>query len=326
MRNVNIIRKPGTMRPITVTADSVHITQSKGFFKMENCELSFGNDDCFNVNDQSRTGINAGETILHVTNRSGFFKPGDKVEFRYEDYSPAACELEILSEKIVSTSNGDVLEMQFSGKIPGKAGDRLILFNTNQGARNIILRNNYFHDNRSHGMRLQAKDITVENNRFENHPLGVALTTGYTLGSWCEGYGASNIILRNNVFSGLNTGGIHHSEGDPAIYIGVFLKSDPSEEKTDFPIIGNILFENNTFIDSPGVVLAVSSAGSIFFRNNRIHDSGKMKGIRNKGAVWSFKCNLLDISGNKWSGNANAVLIGNPADAGILNIKGNLSE
>ena len=26
-------------------------------------------------------------------------KPGDKVEFRYEDYSPAACELEILVSK-----------------------------------------------------------------------------------------------------------------------------------------------------------------------------------------------------------------------------------
>lgn len=301
MKNVNIVRKPGTFRPITVSADSVHITKAKGYFKMENCEMSFGNDDCFNVNDQSRTGIRRGEKTLHVVHRSGGFFVGDEIEFRNADYSPAGVTSRLVAERPVKTPEGEVWEMEFADPLPGKAGGRLILFNREQGSKNIILRDCYFHDNRAHGMRLQANDITVENCRFVNNAMGIAITTGYTLNSWCEGYGASNILLRNNIFSGVNQSNYHAAEKSPMVYIGVFLKNDPSPERTSYPIISRILFEGNRFVNSPGVISYISSGRDIVFRNNTVvNDRPSLSGVAERGGVAADWCGNLFLVGNRW--------------------------
>ena len=46
------------------------------------------------------------------------------------------------------------------------------------------------------------------------------------------------------------------------------METDPSMRRTDYPILSNILFENNTFKDSYGLVAFISSAGNVTFRNN----------------------------------------------------------
>lgn len=301
MRHVNIIIPPGSQRPITVSADHVHITKAKGYFKMENCEMSFGNDDCFNVNDQSRTGLRKGDKILHITNQSGGFFVGDLIEFRKDDFSTTNVCSKIVAQRFAETPSGAVFEMEFADALPGKDGDRLILFNREQGSRNIILRNNYFHDNRAHGMRIQARDVTIENNRFANHPMGIAITTGYTLNSWCEGYGAENILLRNNTFADINESNYHAAEKTPAIYIGVFLKSDPSPEKTSFPIVSRIWFDQNRFVNSPGLVAYISSAQNVIFTNNEIlnNQPSTLKIAERGGIGIEYSANVF-ILGNHW--------------------------
>ncbi|MFR6032045.1 MAG: hypothetical protein ACLUKN_02035 [Bacilli bacterium] len=44
-------------------------------------------------------------------------------------------------------------------------------------------------------------DVTIERCRFANLAgMAVKIETGYTFNSWCEGYGADNIVLRDCVF------------------------------------------------------------------------------------------------------------------------------
>ena len=96
----------------------------------------------------------------------------------------------------------------------------------------------------------------------------VKIETGYTFNLWSEGYGADNIVVRNNRFDSVNPRGAGSGGKARDIYMGVYMKTDPSTQRTDYPILSNILFENNTFKDSYGLVAFISSAGNVTFRNN----------------------------------------------------------
>ena len=297
MIGVNIVRPHGSPRPITCTADGVHLTKTRGFFRMENCEISFGTDDCFNVNDQSRTGLRRSDRELAVQNLSGTFRVGDPVEFRNADYSPTGIKAVISG---IRPGNDNTTIMEFDQTIPGNNEERLILYNLATASDNVIIRNSYFHENRAHSLRLYADDITIENCRFYNNPMGIAITTGYTFGSWCEGYGARNIVLRNNIFSEQN----HHSHPDrgiPTIFIGVFLGTDPSEEISDYPVMNHILIENNRFVNNPGALAYISSAAQVVIRDNLIlRPSAGMPAFPYCGDLIAAHANEVFITGNTW--------------------------
>ena len=155
------------------------------------------------------------------------------------------------------------------GKLPEEKFGGFILFNTKYGTRNVIVRNCYFHDNRARGILLLGRDITLENNRFRHNEMGaIKIETGYTFNVWSEGYGADNIVVRNNSFDSVNPRDIANDGKARDIYMGVYMKTDPSTERTRYPILSNILFENNRFRDSFGLVAFISSAGNVTFRGN----------------------------------------------------------
>ncbi len=268
-RRVRIAAPAGVpRRAITCTADHCHIAQSRGFFKMEECEFSLGADDCLNAHDCSSFATKSGPNTL-IARRGGFL-PGAPVELRYGDYSPTGFKAEVRSVRPAPDQPG-MFELTFAEPVPEplEEGEGFILFNWTYDTRNIIIRNNYFHDNRARGLLLLGRDVTVENNRFFHNEMGaIKIETGYTFNSWSEGFGADNIVVRNNRFDSVNPRDIGNDGKARDIYIGVYMKSDPSAERTDYPILSNILFEDNTFENSFGLVAFISSAGNVTFRNN----------------------------------------------------------
>ena len=160
-------------------------------------------------------------------------------------------------------------EITFKAPVPDPVDGGFILFNWAYDTRNIIVRNCFFHDNRARGILLLGRDITLENNHFRHNEMGaIKIETGYTFNAWSEGYGADNIVVRNNRFDSVNPRNVGNDGKARDIYMGVYMKTDPSTQRTDYPILSNILFENNTFKDSYGLVAFISSARNVTFRNN----------------------------------------------------------
>ena len=297
----NIVRPPGTTRPITCTADHHHIGQSKGFLKIENCEFSLGNDDCLNIHDCSAYGTRTAEKTLNFSNlRDPFsYHVGDLIEFRNEDYSPVGFEAKVSALRHL---NGKKWELDFDRPLPGKPKARFVIFNRRYDSRNIIVRNSFFHDNRARGLLLLGRDITVENNRFLRNQMGcIKIETGYTLTSWCEGYGASNIVIRGNVFDYANPRHAFTREKRPVIYMSVYLKSDPSTQKTDYPILRDILIENNKFIECPGVIAYACSVDNVIVRDNTIENAlPRLIAFPYRGAVGTAHATGVFVTGNTW--------------------------
>ena len=270
-RKVNIAAPAGVPRRlITCAGDHCHIRRSRGFFKMEDCEFSLGADDCLNAHDCSGYAEKSGTHSVTTRNVKFIdtFRPGAPVELRHGDYSPTGFRSAVKSVRPVDAEKG-MHEITFEDPVPEPVDCGFILFNWTYDTRNIIVRNCFFHDNRARGILLLGRDITLENNHFRHNDMGaVKIETGYTFNLWSEGYGADNIVVRNNRFDGVNPRDVGNDGKARDIYMGVYMKTDPSTQRTDYPILSNILFENNTFKDSYGLVAFISSAGNVTFRNN----------------------------------------------------------
>ncbi len=275
--NVNIIAPTNDKtRIITSTADHLHIVNSRGFIKLVNCEFSRGADDCINFHNNTMYGTRLQKNSIQT--RRSYGNIGDNIEFRNDDYSPMNFSTKLVDKK--SLRNGR-FELVFNTPIPDSKNGNYILFNRNYDTRNIIVRNCYFHHNRARGILILASDVTIENCRFKHNEMGaIKIETGYTTHNWCEGYGVNNVLIQNNQFDSCNPLGTTHWTYERDVFIGTYLKSDPSSEQTSYPILKNILFRNNTFKDTFGLTAAIGSAKNVIFAENKFVNSTSRKNPR----------------------------------------------
>ena len=173
-RRVRVVPPEGVpRRAITSTADYCHISRSCGFFKMENCEFSMGADDILNAHDCSGFAMKSGPNAITSRNINvrgiKSYRPGAEIELRHSDYSPTGFRAAIRSIRKLDEAAG-IYEFTFDREVPepNRAGQGFVMFNRSFGTRNLIIRNNYFHDSRLRGNLILASDVTIENNRFVN--------------------------------------------------------------------------------------------------------------------------------------------------------------
>ena len=264
-------------RAITCTADILHVFRSKGYLKIEDCEFGRSGDDCINIHDNSAYITQMKPDRIEARGvYDGYYRVGDRIEFRYSDLSPTGKSAVIKQVGTADARNG-IYEIVFDSPAvpqPLTPGDGLLIFNRAYDSRNIIIRNSSFHHNRARGILLLARDVTVENNLFRHHEMeAIKIETGYGP-AWCEGYGASNIVVRGNRFEQVHKRGTENGEMPRAVTIGVYMDSIL---KTECRILSDILFEDNLFIDSFGLIASISSARNVIFRNNTFADQTERK-------------------------------------------------
>ena len=322
--NVNIVRPPNSeRRAITTTADHLHIAQSQGYMKMENCEFSLGADDCINMHDCSIImARESDETLLSVNTRNSYlYNEGEEIELRQDDFSPAGFTGKVIEKTLVDRER-KIYRVRLDKPIPEMKGVYFVLFSKKYDTRNMIVRNCYFHDNRARGVLILARDVTVENCRFFHNEMGaIKIETGFTGNSWCEGYGVENVVVRNCTFDTCNPSGSMTNGYERDIYMGVYLFTDPSYRKTDYPILRDIMFENNTFKDTFGVVAVVTSVRNLIFRNNTFSNPTPRKNpLKYRGCFYVGWSRDVSIVNNKF------VLSENISDLGVYIEKGTVKR
>ena len=322
--NVNIVRPPNSeRRAITTTADHLHIAQSQGYMKMENCEFSLGADDCINMHDCSIImARESDETLLSVNTRNSYlYNEGEEIELRQDDFSPAGFTGKVIEKTLVDKER-KIYRVRLDKPIPEMKGVYFVLFSKKYDTRNMIVRNCYFHDNRARGVLILARDVTVENCRFFHNEMGaIKIETGFTGNSWCEGYGVENVVVRNCTFDTCNPSGSMTNGYERDIYMGVYLFTDPSYRKTDYPILRDIMFENNTFKDTFGVVAVVTSVRNLIFRNNTFSNPTPRKNpLKYRGCFYVGWSRDVSIVNNKF------VLSENISDLGVYIEKGTVKR
>ena len=266
--------KDDPKRVITCTADHFHVWQSRGFIKLENCEFSLGADDIMNMHDNTAFVHRTGPRTVRALHASvlSTARKGDRMEFRNGDYSPTGFFGTFLEAKRIPERKSG-FDVTFAEDVPEETKDGFILFNWTYDTHNVIVRNCNFHDNRARALLILARDVTVENNVFRHQEMGaIKIETGYTYNLWSEGYGVSNVVIRGNLFDTVNPSGSAAVHRQRSIYTGIYLRTDPSPDTTDYPIIKDILIERNVFRDNTGVTAYLSSVSNVVVRGNVIED------------------------------------------------------
>ncbi len=284
-------------RPISCTADNVHSSMSNGNLRFQDCDFGWGGDDLMNLGDANGCAEIVDEDTLVVRNYNvAYLDRDDKVELRRADFSPLTHEFTVRS---VDAAQNRLTVVE---KLPQEfVGESLVLFPRKYDTRNIIIRNSRFHDNRGHGIVAAARDLTVENNDFEHNAFGgIMLSTGYSIGFWGEGLGVSNAVIRNNRFKKVNPTAADATDKF-AMDIAVFLYAIPETNRSFYPLMKQILFEGNHFVDPSGAVLFVKNADAISFVGNTIQvDTPRTVEFPHRGAVVLEDVTRATVSGNVW--------------------------
>ena len=147
-----------------------------------------------------------------------------------------------------------------------------------------------------------ARDVLIENCKFKRNEMGaIKIETGYTQNTWCEGFGVKNVVVRGNSFDSCNQLGMRNWNFERDIFIGTYLKGDPSTEQTRYPIIRNILFEKNTFKDTFGMVATIGSAQNVVFSENVFTNETKRETPRDyRNSFFVMSSSDVKIVGNKF--------------------------
>jgi hypothetical protein len=252
-------------RPTTTTADGFHVTQSQGFIRLEGCDFGYMGDDCVNIHDNVHSGVRRidPDTLVaeHIVPDMCPYAEGDLVEVRNGDYSPTGFTGKL--KAVMSDYKRGEVTLVFENQLPSRVNPDAILFNHRYGSRNCIIRDCYFHENRARGVLCNTADWLVEGNRFFHNQHAAMLLIADVGPSSSEGFGASNIVVRNNRFESPNCVGA----GDGTV---IGLGASINGETTHYPLLENIRFENNQFQEMTGPAITAASFKNLVVRNNTI--------------------------------------------------------
>lgn len=281
-------------RPITTTADGLHVAQSQGFIRLQDCDFGYMGDDAVNIHDNFHAGVRRVDDYTLVAERIVPWKypyaPGDPVEIRNGDYSPTGFTGKVM--KATSNYKTSEVTLVFDQKIPSRLPWDAMLFNRRYGSHNYIIRNCYFHENRARGILALAADGLIEANRFfHNQFSALHLEAG-----WSEGFGARNVIVRNNEFDSVNPVGAN--DGSIVHVSAAEVEGSP----TRLPWLEGILLENNSFKQTPGPAVEAASFKNLIVRGNRfVNLSPDPLGLKMRGAIRAELGTGLWVEANEWT-------------------------
>jgi len=292
---------PNERRPITTTADGFHVAHSKGFIKLEDCDFGYMGDDCVNIHDVFQRGVTrANDYTLVLNNIVSWrcpFAVGDPVELRNADFSPAKFEANVTEMK--SDSDAKTLTLVLDKELPSQIDTQSMVFNRHYGGDNYIIRNCYFHENRARGMLLKSANNMVEGNRFYHNQHAAMMLTLDTDSNWSEGYGPSNIVIRNNKFDSPNCRG---TADGAAVYLRATVNGKPEK----YEAVKNILFENNSWNETTGPAIEAASFNKLVVSNNTITNRNRpYNECKMRGCIVAEEGKGLWVNGNTWNTKTN---------------------
>lgn len=291
---VNICRRPGSNRILSVTADATHFCNCKGKVIVENCLFENMLDDACNMHGtytkvekivDSKTVIarlshpqqfgfrfaSAKDTLQIVQNRS--ILPKSKVQL-----------------KSVQVINDQYAKYTFTKDITDK-------IEPGDGLENIEwypefeFRNNIVQNNRARSILISSpKKVLVEKNTFSSQMTGILFEGD--MDSWFESGAVNDVTIRNNKF-------LDGAYGGGASHVTIWVNPQQKEINPKKAYERNIIIENNLFKTFGDGLLRAHSVDNLQFINNTIEESTKYEKWKNEPVINVKLSQNVVIYGNK---------------------------
>lgn len=315
LRRCRIAPPEGSTRPMSTSADGLHILESQGGILIEDCEFTRTGDDCINIHDNCAQGVRqtAPNALTLVGNQRYKMKvtAGDRLELFRPDYAPIGWSGTVAK---VAFTDKDT-QVEFAEPLPEQVSPLSIVFNRRYGTCDVRIVNSRFTTGR---VLLSARRVTVEGCTFEHTAANAIQLHTEIVGSlWAEGSGAADVVIRGNTFSDTNR---ILKFGGPAIHGQPVLPAG----RTTFPLFSGILVENNRFSGNHGPILSLAACERVVVRGNSILDAAPVPGATVlAGCILAESGRDLRLGGNTWTAPAATAVVYDPAVVSGLVTAGN---
>lgn len=320
LKNFSLINKPGTYgkRYCTAAADGINFGSTLGFLKIEDSRVENNLDDGVNLHDFLHIGVSfksAKELVLETYQPRSPFDPGDTCELLLPDYRPFSPPfLAEVVGRTVTPKSGNVnrfATLELDRELPKVAGvdlSKVLVANRSYNSGNFIIRNLQIKGNKGRGMLLQTPNGLVENCRVSDNRKH-ALSIDIEAGEQGEGFGPTNIVVRNCVFENNNIETVWNPFREaPVIRVGAFRGPMwKAESDLTWGAIRDILIVSNVAKSFPGVAMQITSAENLTVAHNLFQNivAEPKSGGDYNGAIWVTFAKGLQVLGNRWAGSHN---------------------
>lgn len=314
----NCVTKPGTDRLLTVTADILHLKNTKGEIIITNSTLENSHDDAVNVGGHYlRIQEISGNRIrvLSPLGMWGTFKPSINDVYEASDISSLEVKKTITVTKVEDSNDGYWITLKegATGLVINNA-----LANITRTPK-LVFKNNLVRNKRNRGILVQTRNVLIENNAFSNVRNG-AIQLLSEVNIFNESTAPKDVVIRNNKFVNNN----HGADADIGIaaYGPGFSIGSPLA-------ISNITIENNFMAYSSNAALAFKGVSNIKVRGNLIYNpaTNPMEG-RTNTAILLENVKDLVLDGNKIFGGTEfgykSVFVSGGVDVESISLSGNI--
>lgn len=293
LRNCKIARREGSRRPVTTTADGLHVIESRGNLLLENCEFNGIFEDNLNIHDNCAQGVRRVDdrTLVLVGNNRWRMRAeaGHAIALYRPDFSPLGYQSRI--DAVAYQGNDTVLTL--AEPLPESVPGPTLVSNLHFDTANVRIANCRF--NGGGRILTSARNLTIEDCVFD-HTFGQAVQLAIDIvpPHWAEGRPASNVVLRRNVFDSVN--GTARADGAA---VCTFTRWPAGA--TDAPLYRNLLIEGNRFVNTAGPALSLHNCQAVTVRDNVIDTAGlKGVGMPFPAAILTTRSADLALGGNLW--------------------------
>ena len=266
IRNVNVIRKPGTRNLLSIISDALHLMNIRGRLILENCVIEAPGDDCLNVGTMLERIVglskddNKAVALRTVDNRYYYYtiRKGDRLQF-FNTSSRRILGVAAVTE-VEFDRRKRTHHVRLDREIPGLDMKTVQVMNLDQMTRSTVIRNNTMKPYMRNAMLARAQNMTIQNNRLDCSGGGViGLNLSYASGG--DNAQCRNIRITGNTISRPEKIGI--------VLLNPYQDGDGLFDARRIEIIDNV------FDVSAGTAIRISGVQSLTSRDNTFKQNGK---------------------------------------------------
>ncbi len=269
LRRFRVMRRPGTKRWMSATADATHFVGCRGRITMEDCVFDGQGDDATNIHDMYMVVVErTGDTKLRLRGgkRGGAprnLQAGDKLEIGGGD-NPLVPYVTLTVKSAAADDELRTTDVEFEESVPERveAGD---LVGNASACASVRISGCRMRDNRARGFLIQTRDVVIEDCEFEGISASAIQITSDT-DRWWEGVGARNVTVRDCRFKECNFGAARR-KGVIDIYGELGGRQGPRLAGPG--VHRDITIEGNVFEKADGWGVHVCSADGVVLRGNK---------------------------------------------------------
>jgi hypothetical protein len=269
----------GSNRLLATDADGIFCNSGRGGLTVKNSYFMGQGDDCINLHCQAWTPRHVtmpGDRLLAMQRDPGF-RPGDLLEIM----NPVTHKLkgQITVASVTRSPEGTEWRVSLDGSLRALGYEPATdyVYSPSWAVPNFKIVHNYFGQNRSRCLFIQARHGLIEANLLENAE-GYGVFLSYDSTAWAEGVIPSDVVIRSNLFRNVTGFGL----------AAVIEASVPSEAR----YLQRLRVEENRFINPRKLTMSFDGCEHVMILRNTANTEAGWRNTWNHPQYYPVDCSI----------------------------------